>query len=312
VPDIGRRIPALAGLLLLLAACQQGSGCALVKVAQLPLEESDKVFLVPLTLNGHTLKMLLDTGAQKTMLDAGAVRRLGIPQDGRTFSIMVGIGGGSPVADANVQGLLLGGVPVGIDRMPVSTFDGASGASGVLGLDILRDYDLDIDGPNRTLTLYRVRRCERADPPWNQAGVPVEGVGTRIGWMEIPIEIDGVMGTGAVDTGASYTTIMPRMARRLGLTERAMAGDETVQVHVVAGADAEARIHRAETIKVGPALGHGVPILVLGKEPPALGGGQQFGDAVVGQDVLGARRVWFSLATGRLFMSRLDGGATAR
>jgi len=275
-----------------------------VKVAELPLEVSNQVFIVPATINGHVLKMLLDTGAQRSLLDEATVRRLGIPQDGRTFTVMVGIAGGSPRADANVEGMTLGGAPVDIDRMPVSTFGGSSGANGVLGLDVLRDYDLDIDGPNHTLTLYRVRLCEPADPPWGEATAPVAGVGTRIGWMEMPIEIDGVAGTAAVDTGASYTIIMPRMARRLGLTERAMAGDRTAKIHVVAAADTEAHIHRFETVKVGPVTGHGVQILALDKEPPALSGGRQFQDAVIGQDVLGTRRVWFSIGTGRLFLSQ--------
>lgn len=307
---VSRRF-ALLGLLVLASCDQQGTGCNLVKVAELPLETVDHVFTVPATINGHVLKMLLDTGAERSLLDERTVQRLGIPQDGRTFTVMVGIAGGSPRADANVEGMTLGGAPVDIDRMPVSTFGGSSGAEGVLGLDVLRDYDLDIDGPNRTLTLYRVRHCATADPPWAQATAPIENVRTRIGWMEIPIEVDSVRGIAAIDTGASFTTIMPRMARRLGLTEQSMAGDRTVTINVVAAADTHAHIHRFETIKIGPVTGRSVRILVLDREPPALSGGRQFQDAIIGQDVLGTRRVWFSISTGRLFLSHRD-DATAQ
>ena len=55
--------------------------------------------------------MLLDTGAQTGMLEEATVRRWKIPQDGRTFTVMVGVAGGSPRADANVEGVLLGDAP---------------------------------------------------------------------------------------------------------------------------------------------------------------------------------------------------------
>lgn len=298
------RLGIIGGLLLLmLTACAQGSGCDLVKVTQVPLEARGRLFTVPATIDGHKLSMLMDTGGARSMLDEAVVRRLKIPQDGRTFTVLVGLSGGSPKADANVQTMLLGDVPLSVDRIPVNTFGGTRGIDGILGLDILRDYDLDIDAPNGTLTLYRVRQCEHADPPWSEPAIPVNGVATRASWMEIPFEIDGVTGTGAVDTGASFTAIMPRMMRRLGLTEQAMAGDKTVKLHVIAGEDVQAHVHRFETIKIGPVTAHNTSILVLSREPPALGGGRQFDDGVIGQDLLHTRRVWFSMRTGRLYMS---------
>ena len=122
----------------------------------------------------------------------------------------------------------------------------------MLGLDILREYDLNIDGPNGMLTLYRIRRCERADPPWDEAAVSIDGTDTRTGWLRMPLEIDGVAATAAVDTGASYTIVRPRMMGGLGLTEQAMANDRTIKLHVLAGGDIQARVHRVKTIRLGP------------------------------------------------------------
>ena len=240
----------IALFLLVLAGCQQGSVCDVVKVSQVPLEARGQLLVVPLTLGNHTLSMLLDTGAQRSILDEATVRRLKIPQDGRTFTVMVGIAGGSPRADANVEGVLLGDALLSVSRMPVSTAGGLARVDGVLGLDILREYDLDIDGPNRMLTLYRARRCERADPPWDAAAVAIEGTDTRTGWLRMPLEIDGVAATAVVDTGASYTFIRPRMMPRLGLTEQAMADDRTIKIHVLAGSDIQARVHRVKTIRL--------------------------------------------------------------
>ena len=296
----------LLALLSAITGCAQTSGCDLVKVAQVPLLPKGRLFAVPTTINGHTLDMVLDTGAAKSMLVDASVRRFGIRKDGGTYTVLVGLHGGSPRADANIDSISLGGTPLSLDRMSVNSFN-ASGIDGVLGLDVLRKFDLDIDAPQRSLALYRIRRCDAADLPWSEAAVSIAGTSSMGSWMEMPIDIDGVRGRAVIDTGASYTMIMPRMMRRLGLTEQQLANDRTLTQHVIAGEDSTARFHHFGTIRLGPILAHNVSILVLAKDPPALGGGRRFSDAVIGQDVLRNRRIWFSFSTGRLYFSRRDG-----
>jgi predicted aspartyl protease len=295
----------IAGLLLLLlAGCEQGVGCNLVKVAEVPLEARNRLFVVPVTMNGHRLDMVLDTGASVSVLDEAVVRRLGIPQDGRTATTVVGPSGGMPRADANVEALRLGDLPLDISRMPVSSFVGWTGIGGLLGVDVLREYDLDIDEPHHTLTLYRVRRCEQAAPPWAEQAAQVDGVSTRMRWMEAPIEVDGVTGMATVDTGATFTMVTPQVTRRLGLTEHDFAGDRSLKLHIVAGADVQPRLHRFKTIRIGPVTEHDAAILVLLSDPHALPGGRRFADGLIGQDLLHSCRVWLSFATDRLYMSR--------
>jgi predicted aspartyl protease len=302
-----REFVMLLGLLLALAGCAQAPGCNLVKVAEVPLQPArGRLFTVPVTINGHNLDMLLDTGASKSMLVDASVRRFGIRQDGRTVTILVGLNGGSLRADANIDSISLGDAPLSVDRMSVNSFNG-SGIDGVLGLDVLKEFDLDIDAPHKTLALYRVRRCDTADPPWSEPAVRIAGTSSVGDWLAMPIEIDGVQGSAIVDTGASYTIVTPRMRRRLGLTEQQLANDRTVTQHVVAGEDSTASIHRFGTIRVGPVAAHNVSILVLTKDPPALAGGRRFSDAMIGQDMLRNRRVWFSFSTGQLYLSRTGG-----
>jgi predicted aspartyl protease len=293
-------------VLLALAGCEHGSGCDLVKVAQVPLEPRNGLFAVPVTVNGHAISMMLDTGSEKSLLAEAAVLRLNVDRDGRTSTVLVGASGGSIRTDASIDSMLVGGVPLPANRMAVDSLVGYRGIDGILGLDILRDFDLDIDAPNRVLTLYRVRRCERADPPWNEPATPIAGTSTWMGWMEMPFEIDGTEEIGVVDTGASNTMITPRLVQRLGLSDRDLANDRVLKLHVVAGDETQARVHRFRTVRVGPITVHNADIIILAKDLPALGGGRRFREAVIGQDFLGARRVWFSLRTGRLFISRKD------
>jgi predicted aspartyl protease len=311
VPTTRRGALRCSLLLLALAGCEQGSGCDLVKVAQVPLEPRNGLFAVPVTVNGHAISMMLDTGSEKSLLADAAVQRLNVNRDGRTATVLVGASGGSIRTDASIDSMLVGGVPLLANRMAVDSLVGYRGIDGILGLDILRDFDLDIDAPNRVLTLYRVRRCERADPPWNEPATAIEGTSTRMGWMEMPFEIDGTEEIGVVDTGASNTMITPRLVQRLGLSDQDLANDRVLKLHVVAGDETQARMHRFRTVRVGPITAHNADIIILAKDPPALGGGRNFREAVIGQDFLGARRVWFSFRTGRLFISRKDSDTAA-
>ena len=101
----------------------------------------------------------------------------------------------------------------------------------------------------------------------------------------------------------------PRFARRLGLTDEALANDRIVPLHIINSSGTQARAHRFQTIRIGPITAHNAYILVLSKDPLALGGGNQFREAVIGQDFLADRRVWLSMRTGRLFISRKDNDA---
>jgi predicted aspartyl protease len=47
--------------------------CTAAKVAEVPLQPAGQIFLVPVSVNGHTLQMILDTGAQKSVLTEFAV-----------------------------------------------------------------------------------------------------------------------------------------------------------------------------------------------------------------------------------------------
>jgi len=303
-----RRALVRSGLLLvlLLASCPPDAECDLVQVAQVPLELENHVFVVPVAVDGHPIDMLLDTGAQKSLLGETAVQRLKLARDSRSVTSLTGLSGSSAKPDARIGSLSIGGVMLSVDRLSVNSFGGTQRFEGILGLDILRDYDLDIDGPKRLLTLYRPRRCETAVPPWDEPAALISGFSTQTGWLKLPFKLDGVEGTGFLDTGASNTMITPRMAQRLGLTAQILADDRPINLHVVAGNDTPTRVHWFDTIQIGTMVSlHGYAY-VLGMEPPRLGN-RDFGDGVIGVDVLGSHRVWVSIATGRLYLSQGGG-----
>jgi len=302
---------ALAGstlLLSLLASCPLDAACDLVQIARVPLELRNHIFVVPVTLNGNAIGMLLDTGAQKSLLGEAAVRRLNLARDPRSITSLMGLSGASAHQDVRIDSMSIGAVVLSVERLAVNSFGGHQPFEGILGLDILRDYDLDIDGPKRVLTLYRIRRCEPAPPPWDEPAAPIAGFSARTGWLKVPFQLNGVAGIGFLDTGASNTMITPQMARRLGLTDQDLENDRMIKLHVIAGDDTPSHVHWFDTIQIGPAVSRHPYAYVLAKEPRPLGGDRNFGDGVIGLDFLGSQHLWISAGTGRLYLARNGGG----
>ncbi len=291
----------LAGLLavLWLAACGGPElNCDFVVVTKMPLDVQNKLLVVPVGIGGKWVKLLVDTGAERTALSEEAVNRLGLARDPKNVTRSTGLGGSFTAADATVPGLVLGGVRFPVERVSVAQLRFGPGldADGLLGSDILLAFDLDLDVPNRMLTLYRARQCPEVNPPWREPYERVAGVRALRDRLLVPLELDGVKGMGILDTGAQATTIGPRMAARLGLTAQALAGDQIVRHHGAGPGMQEARLHRFGLLRIGPAVATGPMLSVL----PVDAG---VGDALVGEDFIDGRRIWMSFNSREVFIA---------
>lgn len=292
-------------LLLLVSACAPNPiNCDLVQVAKMPLEVRNRLLVVPAGIGGRWVTLLVDTGAERTVLAADVVSRLGLARDAKIVTRSVGMGGAYTANDAIIPGLVLGGVRFPLQRVSVGQFRLGPSllADGLLGSDVLLAFDLDIDVPGQTLTLYRPRVCPDVTPPWHEPFERVAGVRALRDRLLIPLELDGVSGMGILDTGAQATTIGVSMANRLGLTPLAMAGDPIVQHHGAGPGSQQARLHRFGLLRIGPAVAREPLLSVL----PVDAG---VGDALVGEDFIDGRRIWMSFANREVFIARAKPGS---
>jgi predicted aspartyl protease len=299
------RLSAACFLLLLVSACAPNPiNCDVVVVAKMPLEVRNRLLVVPAGIGGKWVTLLVDTGAERTVLSSDAVARLGLTRDEKIVTRSTGMGGVVTANDAIVPGLVLGGVRFPVTRVSVGQFRFGPGltADGLLGSDILLAFDLDIDVPDRTLTLYRPRQCPDDTPPWHEPFARVAGVKALRDRLLIPLQLDNVEGMGILDTGAQATTIGVRMAKRLGLTPEAMAGDPIVQHHGAGPGSQEARLHRFGLLQIGPAAAVDPILSVL----PVDAG---VGDALVGEDFIDGRRIWLSFSSRDVFIATSQPGA---
>jgi predicted aspartyl protease len=281
--------------------------CPLIRVAEMPLTLQQNLMLVDGSINGQPVRLLVDTGAERTLLTEDAVKRLQLPRDTQHVTRTVGIGGPSMGWDASLpHGLVLGGTDLPVDRVTVGQFSithvgGDAGVDGLLGADILLAFDVDLNLPAHRLTMYRARReCPDAPPPWSAPYLAITGITTHRDRLMLPFVLDGVNGLAVLDTGAQLSSISGAMAEKLGLTDNGASEDATITAHGAAPQAIRVRVHRFHELRVGPAVAT-APLL------PVVPMTFDMGDALIGADFLRGRRVWLSFSTHRVLVTPLPG-----
>ncbi len=264
----------------------------------MPLQLLGTVPLVTADINGQAASLVLDTGSNVTMLSGIAAKRLGVAWDEGAPLPITGAGGTADAFAATIPSLALGGDET--SDVEVLVAQGLPPMiDGVLGIDVLTDYEVDLDVPHRRLVLYRARPCPDALPPWPMPFTRLPVDQQQSGHLLTPAELDGRPLLGLLDTGAAGTVIRLAAARDAGVTEAALRADPTQRAYSLDGNGIAVHQQRFETLKIGAAVLE-QPVLYVADLPPFAE------DLVIGGDYLATRRVWFSLSTGQVFVATAD------
>jgi len=287
---LGRRALMLGGSAALCAGpALADCPAALTKV---PLDTGSGPCVVPVSLAGHTVRMVLDTGAERTVLTRSAVARFGFQLDDYVGSTMRGAGGRiDQHRNAIVPNLSIGGVGLAVQKpgaalsLPVVAFE-LDDIAGLLGGDVLRHTTLDFDFAGGWLSVLPDHTCAQ---PTAEA-VPLTLL--RRFLLLAPIELDGHKLTALVDTGASVSLINARGLHRLALSAAQIGQDPEVSPQVLGG-NIPAHRHTFGTLNIGGRQIAAPSLLVYPQPEPAF-------DLVLGLDILARQKIRLSYAESRL------------
>jgi predicted aspartyl protease len=297
----------LCGLLaaLLVAGCTTGggfetaTGCALERRGELALSLRHDIPLVQATVDGTEVTLILDTGAERTLLTDAAVARLGLPRDAAHVDRVVGIGPTSEAAEAEARRFGLGDVSLHDRPIVVGAFalagSEADTPDGLLGIDLLSHYDIDLDLPGRRATLYRARACPAGAPPWPRGASMLVAAHGAHDHLLAPVTLDGQALQASIDSGSETTTVALRALPRLGVSAAALAHDPVLRVQGMSRSVTTVHVHRFASLEIG-GLAFRQPYIPVSPLPAFLG------DALLGADVLRQHRVWLSWASDRIWI----------
>jgi predicted aspartyl protease len=270
------------------------------------------VWTLPVTVDGAPLRLILDTGAERTLLTEAAVTRLGMTRDPRHETRTYGFGGLSTTHDAEVISFTIGGAYLPVASVTVGQFalppvagpGGAVALDGLLGADVLSAFDVDLDARAGRLTLYRARDCPDAGPPWAEPAVSMGQVTLARDRLLVRVALDGVDGLATMDTGAQRSVVGERLAEAAGATQAVLDQDPIIAAHGAAAQPVPVRLHRFRTLRIGPAV-IADPLLPVAPMPEGLG------DGLVGDDFLAGRRLFLGYLSRRVFFTPLATPAPA-
>ena len=258
-------------------------------------------------VDGKSVTFLIDTGAEKTLLSAAAVQRLGLARDEWISSHMEGIGGHERHPNAKLSSLELGGLKMrrrGTEIEPTISvaplpFIAASNRAidGLLGVDYLSSFDIDFDLRRGRMILYDVSGCAGNFLPWATPYTAIPAQKPVPGQLLLPVRVNGRDMRALIDTGSNRTVVSTQASVRAGVTQAMLQRDPQQKVRGVGANEVTAYEHRFTELRIGPENLPSMPVLIM---PLPIRGN----DLLLGVDWLGMRPVWVSWSTNQVFVGR--------
>lgn len=297
------RVVLIAGSLLALLSGRPtyANGCGTKPLGKIIVATLNRAPIVTVSANGHAVTLILDTGAERTILTPEVAERIGAQRPSIEFQRQVrGITGNLPSHEIELRSFAAGPVAIPWRRLLVASVNMANvfptPLDGLLGADVLSDFDVDLDLPHHELTLYEKQTCPTAAPDWRAPYVSLDTGLSRGERLFFPVRLDGRPLTGFIDTGSQITAISITAARTLGLSETLLAGDRPVVTQGVAAARLQSRVHRFEKLEIGAAMISKPEMIVTDLKLDEA-------DMVLGMDLLASRRLWLSYESRKIFLS---------
>ena len=293
----------LAGGLIVggVAGCAAGpDSCSMALATSVPMQLvlNNTKLAVPATLDQAALMLIVDTGSERTLLANKTVKTA---ERTGTVGTMSGVGGMRGAELAVLEQLQIGSLHGSVPAVVADFSDGlqARGFSGLLGMDIMGAYDVDLDVLGGQLRFYRaLGTCQATRAVLAGSLYTVEELPARAGDARphVAVGIAGQSFIGLLDAGAQGVLISARAAQRLGLVDAAVSADRTYVTGGVGRRKVTGHVHVLDSLTLGELTMHHVPALVLPENYDATV------DVLLGIDLIKRVHFWLSASSHRLVM----------
>ncbi len=197
------------------------AACGLARIAELPVTMSGLRPLVPAKINGDDVMFEADSGAFYSMLSPAAAAEHKLYSEVLPGMTVTGIGGDTQASFVTVKTFTLANVP--IHNVEFLVLGGGEGdAAGLLGQNVLGLADVEYDFAHGAIRLWEAKDCYSAVLAYWAKDQAYSTVGINRSDEHNPhtegaASIDGKSIQVTFDTGASYSMLTLKAAKRLGL-----------------------------------------------------------------------------------------------
>jgi hypothetical protein len=188
--------------------------CALRQLAHLPVTFNEQTGLpsVTIKIGGQDVSMVLSTESIASALRPDAVERLdGKPEWKEELGIQLQMGGKDIMRYATLNGISLGRALLSDFTFVLVPRDITLHEDGQLGMDILANFDLEIDLMHNTLNLFEHYNCAPSPVYWSNSYGQADMLPNGLHYITFTAQVNGI------DTRTTLATEFPlsSMPRRM-------------------------------------------------------------------------------------------------
>lgn len=190
------------------AAAQSGPACRLQRLSTYNLGfDAGGRMTVPVAVNDQQMNLLVDTGTVASVLADSAVTAARLVRFQSRAGGIMQYGGATSNQMVLVESSALAGIR-GRYYLFYVLPDGAMAPdiSGMLGADVLSQFDVELDFARSQMSLYAQTHCLDSDVYWTHQ--PHDAFGFEMDanrHIRVPVQLDGALTLAGFDTGAALT-----------------------------------------------------------------------------------------------------------
>lgn len=167
-------------------------------------------FYVDIVIDGHRGRLLLDTGAQRSLIAASSLNKFGLTDEKTDEARMQGVGGTVDISSTRFKSFLIGDrIAIEPGSFKIISTRADFDADGFLGIDLLHILSAVIDFKRDRL--YFLDPGKHLEPPLSAVAERASmktAVLRRDGWQPLlPVRVRGITYYLRPDTGAAATAL---------------------------------------------------------------------------------------------------------
>jgi predicted aspartyl protease len=199
------------------------STCKMVQIADLPVRLERNRLIVDGAINGQKIGIMLDTGAERSLIPRSAAVRLGLGRQVVRGYRMVGVGGETQVEAAYIEEFKIGqATRKGWRVIVAGEKDLGENIAFILGDDFFQQVDVEFDLAHGAVRLFQPKDCDGVSLAyWATEGigeVEMERVTDAHPQIVLTVQINGQPIKALLDSGSTKSVLNKSDAARLGVT----------------------------------------------------------------------------------------------
>ena len=205
-----------------------GATCQMLELGELPVTLGGGNVSVEAQVNGHPVRLIIDTGSAATLLTRPVAQQLALPLRPITGLELYGVGGTDQGASARIKEFKVATLVANDFDMLVVGRHELGAAQGVLGAGFLMQVDVEFDFPDGKLRFFKPRNCQGNQVVyWGAAYSVAPMVGPADQRIDVTVFLNGKPVTAEMDTGSGSSIVNTAEAANAGVKPAKDAALET-------------------------------------------------------------------------------------